>query len=109
MRATNFDWGHLLQAEANKCWVYAIAFSILLSLYQLYESLTSSPAAEQSSKDVSITQEDEKAPKPAKPAKVAPVQYTDVCRQLLVDGCDLIIATSAAGWLIADEMKVGTA
>ncbi|CAK3925622.1 hypothetical protein DOTSEDRAFT_177660 [Lecanosticta acicola] len=51
MGATSFSWVPRVQQEANKCWFYALVFSILLSLYELWTS----PEKERSATKLSAT------------------------------------------------------
>lgn len=122
MNVTSYEWATRLAFEANKCWVYAIGFSILVSLYQLLLRNTT-PQPTTSTEKSTIGNANEKASpatgneKPAKPAKqpktniepATTIQYSEIFRQLVIDSCDLVIAGSSVGWIPADEIQVGTA
>lgn len=109
MRATDYAWGHTLQLEANRCWFWAICASILICCYQLLQTPGESRATTGTPKDTSTTTEGEKLPDTRQTERSEEIHYMSICRQLLIDGCDLIIAGSSVGWVSADEVRVGTA
>ena len=63
MAITTFPWALTLQTEANKCWFYAISFSILFSLSQLLRLVSSTPAYKDIDTASDKAKEDEKRAK----------------------------------------------
>jgi hypothetical protein len=106
MGITATAWGPQIAQESAKFWFYAIATSILLSLYQVFFVVTPArPAA----KVISPTN-DEKAPSTEKSAPVptqADTKSADLYRQLLIDGCDLFVPGSVIGWIPTEPLTVG--
>jgi hypothetical protein len=122
MGITDTTWGPQLQQESNKFWFYAIATSIMLSLYQVFFGLQPAQAAEKGSEKEasSITNEkgaqEQNEPKETTSAsteKVPPIpaqardKSIQVYRQLLIDGCDLFIPGATVGWIPAEPLTVG--
>lgn len=122
MRITNPSWGPALQNEANKFWFYAIAVSILISLYDLAapwfipEPRETEPrpsgnqadgaALNEKNSHASVPTATKERPKHSKSAQTA---LTTVYKQLLIDICDLVIPGSSVGWIDADTVTVGVA
>lgn len=109
MGVTAFEWGPTLQSEADKCWFYAISFSIILSVYRLFVLLfaktTPTPRDANSSKNT----QDEKSEEPATPPVVQQNAYTALLTQLTIDCCDLTIPGSSTGWIPVQMSVVGGA
>jgi hypothetical protein len=109
MGVTKFEWGPRLELEANKFWFYSIAFSILVSLYTLVQAFftpkNTAPATEKTSPEIKT----EASSSEANPTVQKEVSYVALSKQLVVDGCDLLIAGSSVDWIIADDVTVGTA
>ena len=108
MGVTNYAWGPLLQSEADKCWFYAITFSILLSLYRLFHLVFATVTVEDTQGGESTVAKDEK---PNKPRQVTDKgnAYQAVSTQLAIDCCDLMIPGSSTGWIPVELVVVGAA
>ncbi len=127
-----------LQEEALKMWVYGIAASIVLGLYELFTlyypiegttklSKSDGAADEKSSRGESrvtgraseattplIFPKQDKDGKPGqrsapeKPA-VFREEWKRIVKQLVVDCCDILVPASAVGWIGLDGVYVGLA
>jgi hypothetical protein len=116
MGITATSWGPRLQQESNKFWFYAIATSILLSLYEVFFVLNPSrpPQKVPSEKTITMSTDEKVEVKdgvPVPPDKgitaKADSKSTQIYRQLIIDGCDLFIPGSTVGWIPAEPLTVG--
>ena len=106
MRATNYTWGPVLVLEANKFWFYAISCSLLISILQLLNISTQVSNSVDEANGTSSNRWTEKEPIEQ---QAEPSLYSPIFRQLIIDGCDLVIAGSTVGWIEADAVQVGLA
>ena len=119
-----------MQEEALKMWVYGIAASIVLGLYEMFTSYypVDGPTKPSRSKGVvdakaasgdrgttagalgsstrgkegrSVEKENEQSSEPAERRRIV--------KQLVVDCCDILIPSAAVGWIPLDTMAVGMA
>ncbi|EXJ58518.1 hypothetical protein A1O7_05944 [Cladophialophora yegresii CBS 114405] len=124
-------WAVATQTEALKLWFYALAVSVMLDLYEIlvvYSSDSSAPVPAttpsqpaSTSKGSPIKEDEKQAMRSTKsPPNAAPAAGTDsfafnaakrrsTYRQLVIDGCDLLIPGAAVGWLALDPITVGVA
>ena len=137
MQLTSYAWARGLQNEANKFWFYALAISILLTLYDLlfhYPATRDNPfpieqsVTENTTKQGTSITTSESATSPrvshsasdgkttcenVPPRSVAGTntsqRRTTLVTNLVIDGCDLVIPGSAVGWTPLDKTIVGTA
>ena len=109
MGVTNYTLGPFLQNEANKCWFYAISFSILLSLYQWFGLAFITPTTKDTQKSESSKDEDETKAEAAKFQVDKDAAYAQIHVQLAIDGCDLLIPGYSVGWIPVDQTAVGVA
>ena len=106
MRVTNYEWGPAVQNEANKCWLYSILASILLSSYRLLQLRFTTPVAEGGKVGTPQVKEEEK--KDALPVQNANSDaYSRLLLQLTIDCADVIIPAVAIGWVSLDQLYVG--
>ena len=89
MGVTSYEWGPRIQLEANKFWAYALLTSIVLSLWDLF---ITPPTPITGSKDV---------------VSMRRPSTTELYVQLVVDGCDLLLPSSAVGWLSLSPVIIG--
>lgn len=111
MQLTNTAWGPQIQKEALKFWFYGIVASILISIYDLslaqWRSVqTISTNEEKQAIDKAVASKDEKK-SPSSPSSTDHIMK--IYKQLVIDGCDLLIPGSAVGWIGADTVLVGIA
>ncbi len=108
MGVTQYSWAAVLQSEADKCWFYAISFSIMLSLYRLLSLLfaTGSLNEEESKSSPTTQNETSKGPKQSTPKGNA---YRTLCIRLTIDCCDMTIPGSSTGWIPVRLAVVGAA
>lgn len=95
MGITSTQWGPVLQFEALKFWFYSISVSILIGVYQVLGA-QSTPAQrpEHKYKKNGVEQA---------------ARTRRLYKQLVIDGCDLLVPGSAVGWIRADPVTVGVA
>lgn len=91
--------------EANTFWFYAISFSLIGSVY----ALLFSGAAEQKTKSKNGEKKiNEKTGKAEKAEKPAPGVNTSVLmKQIVVDGCDILLPVTLLGWYHPGDLVVG--
>src|ERR1700761_435862 len=116
MGMTSTTWGPSAIRESNKFWFYALVTSILLSLYELWAIGFQSPTT-----DVGVPEEAQDTKEESPEIKVDKSSLThqsladkegkrkQIYKQLVMDGCDLIIPGAAVGWVSADPVTVGVA
>jgi hypothetical protein len=108
MGVTNYAWGPLLQSEADKCWFYAIAFSIMLSLYRLFYLMFATVTLDDRQGGESTVLKDEKSKKPRQDTDKGNA-YRALSARLAIDCCDLMIPGSSTGWIPVELVVVGAA
>lgn len=101
-------WEERVMREANTFWFYAISFSLLGSIY----ALLFSGAVEQKSKskdgEKKINEKTGKTEKIQKVEKPAPGVSTSVLlKQIVVDGCDILLPVTLLGWYHPGDLVVG--
>jgi hypothetical protein len=112
MGITDYPLASRLQVEANKCWFYGLAVSIVLSFYQL--AFTPSPQSTQPAK-VSSKAQDEKTGAQADSDSAKPLSTTSTNKpsalyeQITIDAADLFLPGSALGWIPVSTLVVGVA
>lgn len=104
MQVTRYEWGPLVQQEANRCWAYSILASILLSLIQLLATIF--PTRTEASGDEKAVQQDVQYASVRKPGGNSTL---DTCLQLTIDLCDILIPAAALSWLNIEQRTVGIA
>ncbi|EHY56031.1 hypothetical protein HRR83_006588 [Exophiala dermatitidis] len=115
---TSYSWGPTLQMESLKFWFYSLAVSFVLGIYDLW--LMSAAESESQPTDTSTTDsgstENEKATKGAQApqhTKDASAQLSSkrraIYKQIVQDGCDMLIPASIVGWVQLDPVTVGVA
>lgn len=93
MGVTSTSWGPEVQIEALKFWFYSISLSIVLGLHQILSPIVVSPTKVRGSAATSSNLS----------------SSTQIYKQLLIDGCDILIPGSSAGWIKAGPRAVGIA
>ena len=103
MGVTSYSWGPAVQQEANKQWFYAIATSIIWSLYQLLQlSVASIPDKSRKNKHSEKSSEAK-----AESHTGDTTARSQIVLQLIVDCCDLVIPAAALQWVAVDPAMVG--
>ncbi|OCT51489.1 Peroxisomal biogenesis factor 11 [Cladophialophora carrionii] len=124
-------WAVTTQTEALKLWFYSLAVSVMLDLYEIlvvYSNDSTAPAPVPTpsppatrSKGSSIKEDEKQAARSTKSQPNAPptagtdslafkaAKRRSMYRQLVIDGCDLLIPGAAVGWLALDPITVGVA
>jgi len=101
MGITAYDWADTAQLESLKFWFYAIAVSIMLTLYDLFFVPRSRHATSQ------------KPPKSTSTSKrkqsTVKGPQTGLYLDLVTDVFDLVIPGSAVGWIALDKVPVSLA
>ncbi|KAJ5784280.1 peroxin-11B Pex11B-Penicillium chrysogenum [Penicillium pulvis] len=101
-------WEERVMREANTFWFFAISFSLVGSVY----ALLFSGAAEQKTKskhsEKKINEKTGKAEKAAEAEKPAPGVNTSLfMKQIMVDGCDILLPVTLLGWYHPGDLVVG--
>ncbi|KIW67029.1 hypothetical protein PV04_06307 [Phialophora macrospora] len=111
-------WAVATQTEALKLWFYALAVSVVLDLYEILlvyspDSTASSPAPATSKGGAPVNEEKKQASRRADAGADSSAfdaaKRRSTYRQLIIDGCDLLIPGAAVGWLALDPITVGVA
>jgi len=118
-------WAVTAQTEALKIWVYALASSVLLDLYEIMIIYSAqSTAAPTTTLSASKREQQLGSSEPEKPAEndkdrintpspsalgTSQTKCQQLYRQLVIDSCDLLIPSVAVGWLVFDPVTVGVA
>jgi len=91
------SWEERVMREANQFWFYALSLSLFGAIYALF-----SPA------DTSKSQ-DEKKKKGGKTQRAGParVNTSGLMKQIVVDGCDLLIPAELLGWYPTGDLVLG--
>lgn len=85
--------------EANQFWFYALSFSLLGALYALF-----SPSTGRASQAKS---EEKKSGKKSEKAASASVDSSALVKQIVVDGCDLLIPAELLNWMPTGDLVLG--
>ena len=109
MGVTDYEWGPPLQREANKCWLYAIAASFLISLFQLTALPNVTPVKEEAHDDKKDAKPDGNLTKDGKLSGDGDRVRRKLYSQLVIDACDVLIPAAALGWIPVDQVTVGVA
>lgn len=95
------SWEERVMREANQFWFYALALSVMGVLYQLFvaENTARSSHAPKNAKKKS-----RKSEQP--PVSVGP-HTSELVRQIIVDGCDLLIPAELLDWMPTGDLVLG--
>lgn len=117
MGVTTFEWGTPVQHEANKCWIYSLLASILLSGVEILILNLKSTKASSSKESEEMKKETKRSKTPAaatfsteKPPNTT--NLSKIYTQLIIDCCDILLPGSAVGWspaVLAAPLVVGVA
>ncbi|KAE8356967.1 hypothetical protein BDV28DRAFT_144635 [Aspergillus coremiiformis] len=99
------SWNGSVLVEANKFWFYALSLSILGAIWGLL--VTSSTSASKTSRDAK-KRNGKHSEKPALVARDR-AERTGLLKQVVVDGCDLLIPGVFVGWMQVSDLVVGVA
>jgi hypothetical protein len=92
------DWAKGILIEGNKFWFYALVFSIVLSLYQLFADYASPGISLKSEKHAALTLLTARTKK-----------RRAIKRKLIGDMCDLLIPSFVLGWIPVGSATAGFA
>lgn len=109
MGVTSYTWGSMVQNEADKCWFYAITFSILLSLYRFVQVFFVRPSPSNAPSKSSSIDKEETSKEPPEQSATRIVPYRPLLTRLAIDCCDLTIPGSSLGWIPVQLYIVGAA
>ena len=110
MGVTNYSWGPSLQEEADKCWFYAISFSILSSLYHLSKAFSATTGADARQNEHTTSKQEDKSQTTTHDAiPVNASKYRALLIQLVIDFGDLTIPGASLGWIPIQMAVVGAA
>ncbi|KAJ5651446.1 uncharacterized protein N7484_005169 [Penicillium longicatenatum] len=101
-------WEEQVMREANTFWFYAISLSILGSVYALLFSGASGQKAKSKDGKKNINEKNGKTEKVGKAEKPAPgVNASALMKDLVVDGCDILLPVTLLGWYHPGDLVVG--
>ncbi|EXJ77592.1 hypothetical protein A1O3_09819 [Capronia epimyces CBS 606.96] len=131
---TSYSWGPTVQIEALKFWAYSLAVSVILGIYELFQlgsDSTPTPTTEpdgrgkhgREEKTTLVSGREEKTtpassttsasrPPSSSPGTSRSSQAHKrraIYKQIVSDGCDLLIPASAVGWISLDPVTLGVA
>lgn len=115
MGITTYTWGPEIQQQANRCWVYGLVASIMLSLYILSlqrRGITREKTRKASKADVNGKEKPKLNDNPSATVvkdESNTAQTAQLYEQLIIDACDLLTPGTALGWIKADLAIVGAA
>lgn len=92
-------WEERVMYEANQFWFYALSFSILGSLYALVSSPTGRTSQARGGK--------RRSNKKSEKAVSAPADSSALVKQIIVDGCDLLIPAELLNWMPTGDLALG--
>ncbi|CAG8978731.1 hypothetical protein HYALB_00012481 [Hymenoscyphus albidus] len=96
MGVTEHQWAGWMTIEANKFWFYALFLGIVIGILQLASlSAPMSPSSEDEKEEEKVKE------KFTELEKKYFQKRSKIMRQLMVDGCDLVIPSGVVGWYVA--------
>lgn len=99
MGVYSVSWSDRVMVQANTFWLYALSFSIAGACWRLLFGL-----AKQSPQP---TKKNERAEsEKATPSKVIPASM--LAKQIIADGCDLLIPLELLGWWPTGDVVIGS-
>lgn len=101
-------WEERVMREANTFWFFAISFSLVGSVYALLFSGAAEQQTKSKNSEKKINEKTGKAEKVAKVEKPAPgVNTSFLMKQIMVDGCDILLPVTLLGWYHPGDLVVG--
>ncbi|CAI7654364.1 unnamed protein product [Penicillium glandicola] len=94
-------WNDSVMEQANTFWFYALSFSVAGTIWALLVGPAEQPSKKNGKRKNQKTASE----------KAAPVQSTVASaqvKQIVVDGCDLLIPLELLGWMPTGDMVVGS-
>lgn len=85
--------------EANQFWFYALSFSLLGALYALLSPATGRTSQTRGGK--------RKSSKKSEKAVFASVDSSALVKQIIVDGCDLLLPAELLNWMPTGDLVLG--
>lgn len=102
-------WEARVMKEANTFWFYALSFSLAGTVYALLFSALAEPASkakDQKQKKNGTKTEKEKA-EPVTNEKANAPNTAALVRQIIVEGCDLVLPVTLLNWWPTSDLVVG--
>lgn len=93
-------WEERVMREANQFWFYALSFSLLGAVY----ALLSSPSSGRTSK---TTDGRKKNGRKNEKTDQTTVNSSALVKQIVVDGCDLLIPAALLNWMPTGDLVLG--
>ncbi|KAJ6086283.1 peroxin-11B Pex11B-Penicillium chrysogenum [Penicillium sp. IBT 16267x] len=101
-------WEERVMREANTFWFYAISFSLVGSVYALLFSGAAEQKAKSKDSEKKINEKTGKVEKAEKAENPAPgVSASVLMKQIVVDGCDILLPATLLGWYHPGDLVVG--
>ncbi|KAJ5112784.1 hypothetical protein N7532_000829 [Penicillium argentinense] len=93
-------WEERVMREANTFWFYALSFSLAGTVYALLFSNSTAPASKGKNGKKKNGRKNEKA--------VSRVDSSALMKQIVVDGCDLLIPAELLDWMPTGDLVIGS-
>lgn len=93
-------WNDRVMEQANTFWFYALSFSVAGAIWALLVGLAEQPSKKNDKKNQKTASE--------KATPVKPTAASARVKQIVVDGCDLLIPLELLGWMPTGDMVVGS-
>lgn len=105
------DWAKQCLIEANKFWFYALTFSLLLGVMQLYalNNIASNLVSFDKVKEEVESSSDEVLATRRRAEVEQRQMRAGIVRRLVVDGLDLLIPGHFVGWIVTSAAMTGVA
>ncbi|KAJ5914943.1 hypothetical protein N7504_003826 [Penicillium tannophilum] len=101
-------WEERVMREANTFWFFAISFSLVGSVYALLFSGAAEQQTKSKNSEKKINEKTGEAEKVAEVEKPAPgVNTSFLMKQIMVDGCDILLPVTLLGWYHPGDLVVG--
>ncbi|CEJ53687.1 hypothetical protein PMG11_00036 [Penicillium brasilianum] len=102
-------WEARVMKEANTFWFYALSFSLAGAFYGLLFSASadSAPKAKDQKEKKNGTKAEKEKPEPVANEKANATKTTALVRQIVVEGCDLVLPITLLSWVHTPDLVVG--
>lgn len=98
MGVYSVSWNDRVIDQANTFWFYALSFSVLGACWRLLFGLVKQPSQP--------TKNERAESEKAAPSKVIPA--STLVKQVIADGCDLLIPLELLGWWPTGDVVIGS-
>ncbi|KAJ6155284.1 hypothetical protein N7470_005850 [Penicillium chermesinum] len=100
-------WEERMMREANSCWFYALAFSLVGGLHALYTASQEGPAEPNREKEKTEGKLDEKEGEQTQEAPAPKVNTSAVWQQVVGESCDILLPLELLNWMPTGDLVIG--